>query len=123
MATVADTIANSFATLKSQVGVSVTYTRGDRAVTLTAVPGTTEFEVETGEIIEYAQSRDFTVLASDLVLGGSATRPQRGDTIRESMEGIEQTHEVSAPGGATHFRFLDPYEKVVRIHTTQTTDN
>ena len=120
---IGDHIANSFATVKGQVGVSVTYTRGDRAVALVAGPSTTEFEVETGDVIEYAQSRDFTILASDLKFGGFATLPERGDTIRESIEGTEQTHDVRAPAGSVHFRWLDPYRKVLKIHTTQTTSN
>ncbi len=123
MAAIKEHIANSFATVKREVGVSVTYTRGDRAVALVAVPSTTEFEVETGDIIETAQSRDFSILASDLVLGGFATLPGRGDTIRETIDGVEQTHDVRAPAGSVHFRYLDPYRKVLKIHTTQTTNN
>ncbi len=123
MAAIQEHIANSFATVKREVGVSVTYTRGDRAVALVAVPSTTEFEVETGDIIETAQSRDFSILASDLVLGGFATLPERGDTIRETIDGVEQTHDVRAPAGSVHFRYLDPYRKVLKIHTTQTTRN
>ena len=123
MAAIQEHIANSFATVKREVGVSVTYTRGDRAVALVAVPSTTEFEVETGDIIETAQSRDFSILASDLVLGGFATLPERGDTIRENIDGVEQTHDVRAPAGSVHFRYLDPYRKVLKIHTTQTTSN
>ncbi len=123
MAAIQEHIANSFATVKREVGVSVTYTRGDRAVALVAVPSTTEFEVETGDIIETAQSRDFSILASDLVLGGFATLPERGDTIRETIDGVEQTHDVRAPAGSVHFRYLDPYRKVLKIHTTQTTNN
>jgi len=120
---ISNNVINSFTVLKEQAGVSVTYTRGDRAVTLTAVPGETTFEIESGDVIESAQSRDFLILASELILGGYASTPQRGDTIREVIDGVEQVFDVRAPAGSNHFRFMDPYRNVLRIYTTQTSDN
>jgi len=123
MTSISQTLNDSFASLQGLAGVSVTYTRNTRAVTLTAVPGSTDFEVDTGDIIETMQSRDFLILASELILGGFATLPKRGDTIREVIGGVETTYNVRAPAGEKHFRFDDPYRKILRIFTTQTTES
>ena len=119
-AKLAGEIADSFSSLQGIAGVDVTLTRQDRAVTLIAVPATTEFEVDTGDVIEYAQSRDFTILAADLVLGGFPSLPKRGDTIRETIDGVETVYSVGAPAGSNHFKFEDPFRTVLRIYTMQT---
>jgi hypothetical protein len=57
-------------------------------VDVPATIGRTEFEIA-GDfgVIERTQSRDFLVLAEDLVLAGSSTLPARGDRIREIQGG------------------------------------
>ena len=120
MASIAKQISDSLSSLQGTCGFSITYTRGDRAVTLTAVPGVTQYETESGDIIESAQSRDFIILASDLKFGATAVLPERGDTIREVIDGIETTYEVTSPSGVKHFSFVDYYRRVLKIHTTQT---
>ena len=121
--TIADAVIASFSDVQGQAGVSIVYARADRAATLTAVPGTTEFEVESGDVIEYAQSRNFSVLASELVLGGYPTTPRRGATIRETIAGVETIFDVRAPAGNSHFAYSDPFRKVIKIFTTQTSES
>jgi len=121
--TIADQIENCFDTIQGVAGISVTYTREDRAVTLIACPGTTDYETEVGDIIESVQSRDFIIKASDLKFGGTPVVPARGDTIRETISGISVTYAVAAPGGAKHFEFTDPYRRVIRVHTKQVTES
>lgn len=61
--------------------------------------------------------RDFIVAAEDLVFSGQTILPQRGDKIRE-MRGTQTfIYEVSAPAGEPEWRWSDPHNKLLRIHT------
>lgn len=95
---------------------TVTYQRGADTVDLPASMGRTTFEVDDGYgLLQKFESRDFLILANDLVLNGSHVLPQRGDRIVEN--GF--TYEVLAPGKEPVFRYSDPYRKTFRIHTKQ----
>ena len=63
------------------------------------------------------ESRDFLVLAADLVLAGKAELPRAGDRIRETDGGQIFLYEVMAPGGEPPWRYSDPYRRALRIHT------
>ena len=100
----------------------VTYQRGvvgdGPSVQVQATIGKTAFDVDNGAgALLRVESRDYLVLAVDLVLEGEQTPPKQGDTIRESMGQTVMVYEVMAPGSAPHFRFSDPYRKTLRIHT------
>lgn len=63
-------------------GVSVTYARGAQSVTVTAIPPDSDTQVVTAEGVRARTSGgEFQIEKADLVLGGSAVEPQRGDTI------------------------------------------
>ncbi len=95
---------------------TVTYQRGVDTVDVSASIGRTSFEIDDGYgVLQKFESRDFLILASDLVLGSSQTLPQRGDRIIEN--GF--TYEVLAPGKEPVFRYSDAYRKTLRIHTKQ----
>jgi len=97
---------------------SVSYHRGPLAVALLATIGKTVFEVDGGHgFLERVESRDYLVRAEDLVFGGQAVLPQRGDRIQELEEGVTFIYEVMAPGREPFFRYSDPYRKTLRIHT------
>lgn len=97
---------------------TVTYQRGAETVDLPASIGRTEFEADDGfGVIEKTESRDFLVLAADLVLAGATVLPERGDRIRETQGGATFVHEVLAPGSVPHWRYSDPYRRTLRIHT------
>ena len=65
--TFADTIESSFKTLQSTSGVTIKYSRGDRNITLTAIPSETDFLQSTGDgYMETIESRDFMFPASQL---------------------------------------------------------
>jgi len=99
---------------------TVTYQRGGQSVQLAATIGQTLFEIDTGTgLQERFEARDFLVLAVELVLGGNATLPARGDRILETDGATTFTYEVMAPGKEPHFRYSDPYRKTLRIHTKQ----
>ena len=97
---------------------TVTYERGAATVALAASIGRTIFEVDNGfGVVERTESRDFLVLAADLVLAGVPVLPGRSDRIRETQGTTTYVYEVMAPGKEPHYRFSDPYRKTLRIHT------
>ena len=108
------------------VTTTVTYQRGTvgtgiASVEVDATIGQTTFETEseTGALVK-VQSRDFLILAADLVLGDVQTLPMQGDVIRETAtDGSGKVHlyEVMAPNGAPHYRYSAPVRTALRIHT------
>jgi hypothetical protein len=98
----------------------VTYARGAQSVDLPATIGKTTFEVDDGYgVLVRHESRDFLVLAADLIPGGVAALPQRGDRIRETQGDTVFVYEVTAPGNEPCWRYSDPYRKTLRVHTKQ----
>ena len=108
-------IIGAVTALKSVAGVAVTYERGTGSVSVTAVPGRTEYE--TTDVQGYgimAVSRDFLIRCSELVIDSEEITPEAGDTITEGTG----TYEVSDAGGEV-WRYSDPYRTVYRIHTKE----
>ena len=98
--------------------IDVEYKRDVATVSLLATIGRTTFEVDTGRgILERIESRDYLVLAKDLILDAVVVLPLAGDKIREKQGAKIYVYEVMAPGGKPHFRFSDPYRETLRIHT------
>ena len=96
----------------------VTYARGVQSVDLPATVGKTTFEVDDGYgVLVRHESRDFLVLASDLVLDAEQVFPQRGDRIRETQGSQMFVYEVTAPGKEPCWRYSDAFRKTLRIHT------
>jgi hypothetical protein len=101
--------------LKANASSPVLYARGSAVVAVQAVIGRTDWAVDTGSgpVINEV-SRDFIVLAADLVLPGvGLVVPQRGDKITDGT----LTYEVMAPSGQQVWRWSDPFGKAYRIHT------
>jgi hypothetical protein len=98
----------------------VTYVRGSRTLDVSATIGKTLFEVDDGYgVLLRHESRDYLVLADDLVLDGQPIVPQRGDRVREVQGSTTFVYEVTAPGKEPAWRYSDPYRKTLRIHTKQ----
>ena len=105
---------------KAHLSRPVTYQRGVESVAVQATVGRTVFELaDAYGVVERTESRDFLVLAADLVLGGAAVLPERGDRIRETDGAKVYVYEVMAPGKEPHYRFSDVYRRTLRIHTRQ----
>ena len=99
---------------------SIVYGRAALAVVMDATLGVTNVEFEeVAGVVEQFTSRDFIVKASDLVLGGAAVAPQRGDRIEITLGGVLCVFEVLAPTGMECWKWADPYCKAIRIHTKQ----
>lgn len=111
-------ISAAIAAAKEVAGVPVAYRRGDQSVNVTAVVGTTVFRLtDDVGVVESVQSRDYLVQAADLVLGGSAALPQRGDSIRETHGSTTYVYEVLAPNNEPPFSYSDTGRLLLRIHT------
>lgn len=106
------------ATRKTGMSRTVVYTRCGATVSLAAMIGSTTAEVpdNSGGLIR-VESVDFVVKTSDLVLGGNAIRPQSGDTITTQHNGKDCTYEVLDLGGGTCWRWHDPFQDSIRIHS------
>jgi hypothetical protein len=98
----------------------VVYRRGGSAVAVFASIGRTTFQIDAGlSVSTQYESRDFLILAAELVMAGKATLPQRGDHIQETHGDKSFEYEVLAPGKEPCFRYSDPFRKTLRIHTKQ----
>lgn len=98
----------------------VQYQRGGESVQIAATVGRTVFEqADDYGIIHRTESRDYLVLATDLLLASVQTLPKAGDRIRETDGDKVFVYEVMAPGGEPAYRFSDPYRRTLRIHTKQ----
>ena len=93
----------------------VIYARGEQSEEVPALVGKTVFKVDKGYgLFERVEARDFLIEVSDLEEFGE---PERGDRIKDTLNGRVELFEVMAPGGEGHFRYSDPYRKSFRIHT------
>lgn len=98
--------------------ISVEYKRDPDSVTLLATVGRTIFEQINGMgVLEKYESRDYLVLAGDLILGASPALPVAGDKIRETQGSTVFVYEVMSPGDEPDYRFSDDYRTTLRIHT------
>jgi hypothetical protein len=102
----------------------VTYVRGGRSADVLATIGKTTFEVDDGYgVLIRSESRDFLIQATDLVIQGQQTLPQRGDQIQETQNATTFVYEVTAPGKEPCWRWSDAYHTTLRIHTQETREN
>ena len=101
----------------------VTYQRGDDAVEVPATIGKTMFQIDDGAgALLRVESRDYLILAADLVIGGNPILPKRGDRIRETTGNQVYIYEVVGPGdggGEPCWRWSDGYRQTLRIFTKQ----
>ena len=99
---------------------SVVYQRGTDTVQVPATIGQTVFQIDDGAgALLRIESRDYLIRAVDLVLGGNAILPKRGDRIRETSGTQVFVYEVVGPGDEPCWRWSDAYRQTLRIHTKQ----
>ena len=104
--------------LRTHASTDVIYVRGVDQVPVKATIGKTEFEIDDGSgVIVRIQSRDFLIHTADLVLADTESLPVAGDLIREAQGANTFVYEVMAPGNEPHYRYSDPFRKLLRIHT------
>lgn len=104
--------------LKAHAGREVVYRRGAESAAVTATIGRTEFETidEHGAVGKW-EARDYLIHAADLLLGGAAVLPERGDRIEETQGNQTFVYEVLAPSNEPVWRYSDAYRTLLRVHT------
>lgn len=114
MSFLSDAVSGLMSSLQAAGGESVTYQYGDYPIVLNAVKGETDFQVETHSgAYEHVRSHDWIVKAAELSLNGQTLEPRKGDTI----EWDNRVYEVMPVGNREIFEYLDPYRKIMRIHS------
>lgn len=104
-------------TLKDSAGQSVTYRRGVYSVEFNATFGRSEFQVTSGDgSFTEVETHDFIFPPADLVLNGSVTVPQAGDTITWTVGGADRLYRVIDQPGFQNHKF-DPLRKTLRVYT------
>lgn len=94
---------------------TVVYRRGSSEVRLSACVGHTLLKMgQDGNIWMQWTDRDYLILAADLILGGQAIEPERGDQIEDETD--NRIYVVLAPSGEAPWRY-DAQRKMIQIHT------
>ena len=95
---------------------TVTYKRGVITVQVLGTRGTTKFEVadESGLSV-YGQIEDWIFVTAKMLLGGILIEPKKGDLIITSTK----TFEVVFLSGDGCWRYSDPHQITMRIHTKE----
>jgi len=105
---------------RSAAGITVTYSRGADSVSLTAVVGQSSFdEVDAMGIVERIESRDYFVDVTKLILNSVTVLPGIGDSIVETVDGIDYKYEVMTLDSQPAWRYSDVHRYALRIHTKQ----
>lgn len=114
-----DGIAHLTNTLADHASTSVRYSRGGASAMVRATFGKKLLKIDAGDGQVYLAwtDLDFCIPAVDLVLSGETVVPERGDEIRvETSAGVE-IFEVAPYGGDAAWRWADPFQTMVRVHT------
>lgn len=107
--------------LAEHASETVVYSRGGDSVTLTPTQGKTMLLLSDGSggnRVEWTDA-DLIFPAEDLVLGGSATTPRRGDRVRYTEDGRTIVFEVMAADGEPPWRYCDGSRVLIRVHLKQ----
>jgi len=98
--------------------VDVVYDQAGQQVSVPATIGRTIFEqTDSFGVVQKFESRDYLIQTSQLVWAGNEVLPKRGDRILETPGSTTFVYEVMAPGKEPHYRYSDPFRKLLRIHT------
>lgn len=94
------------------------YQQGIDLIPVKATVGRTIFEqTDAYGVVQKFESRDYLIQTNDLQIDNASILPKRGDRIREDIGDLTVVYEVMAPGKEPHWRYSDPYRKLLRIHT------
>ena len=97
---------------------SVVYKRGEFSVTLAATVGRVDGDAQdTESMIVDTEGVDFIIRAADLILDGSTTLPEDGDTIEYDHGGGGVVYQVRRDELDQVYRNCDEYGLDIRVHT------
>ena len=104
--------------LRTHAAETVTYVRGYDSLDVPATFGKKLLRLsdEYGIRVEWTDM-DFLIAADDLVIGGERITPERGDIIQIAMAYDDQAFEVQPFGSEPAWRWADPHQSMMRIHT------
>ena len=95
-------------------GVAVTFHAKTGSVDVTAVPGRSQLEsTDESGVTHVSRSHDWIVRAADLVVGGAAVTPVRGNRVKRTIGSQVHTFELMDPP----FSPSDAEHTVLRLHT------
>jgi len=105
--------------LKDRVSQPVTYIRGPLAITVSATFGQKLLKLDNGAGTNYLEwtDMDFLIPTEDLVIQGESIIPERGDLIEIPFTTKTERFEVAPYGNDSCWRYSDPNQTIVRIHT------
>jgi hypothetical protein len=109
-------IAGAMRAANDAAGEAVVYRRGGTDGSLEAIYSARTYKAadEYGEL-QSVQVDDWLIVAEDLVIGGIALKPQRGDTIRRPYGVSVQVYEVQGLPGQHVWQWSGPTR--YRVHT------
>jgi len=108
---------------QKRMASKVTYQRGVDSVELKATRGETNVQEATGDGQVISTEADWLINPNDLVLFGSETRPQRGDTITDVHNGVTKVYVVMPTVAEDVWRYSDPYGECIRVHTKRVSES
>jgi hypothetical protein len=88
--------------LRELHGVAVTYSRGLRSISLTAIPSVIDYEAfsqDDGILTTTAEHRQYVIRAVDLSFEGLPSVPKLRDRITEEIDGQLKVYEVGPIAG------------------------
>jgi len=105
--------------LKAYASHAVEYRRGLLTCPLLATPRKRLLKVADGfgNVQMVWTDVTFQFPAADLILGGDPATPLKGDIVADSSSGTEVLYEVLAPSGEPPWRYSDPYQVMIQVHT------
>lgn len=112
-----DIIEAALDNVLSDRGSTITYTRGDASVEVSAMPGKTQVEGETSEGFKVTyETRDYLMKRDSLVFDGVLVAPAVGDVITETAGATVITARVVEPLGKDAYS-IDQSRGMIRVHT------
>lgn len=94
--------------------VTIEYRRGADQITLTALVGSSQFDVVDSEAgVVRVETRDYLIQPNNLTFGRGIVLPRRGDEITEGGA----TYRVTEQSGTPAYSFDDETRQLMKVHT------
>mgnify|MGYP001461352273 CR=1 FL=1 len=119
-----ESVESLYDTIREDLSEPIVYGRGDDRCELLAFPSKPEELVDGGTVMTAHDDLDWTFCAEDLILAGSVTPPQPGDTIQRLRHapGAAVYFEVRPIAGQQCFKRNDPLGTILTAHTKRMAD-
>jgi hypothetical protein len=100
-------------------GRTIVFKRGSHSSSaITAWVASVEYDITDKNGVTVSMMRDnWTMLATDVVIGGAQITPRDGDRITETLNGVAIEYEVVPVGTRKSCEFLDTSGNLLLVHT------